>query len=282
MAKNIMQRIKCHGRSPICQPVFAMLLSAALLTTNVTAQQTIVQPTAAQPTRASQPTAQRSAVTATSKLSMVATVNPIATDAGVAALDAGGNAVDAAIAAALTLGVVDGFNSGIGGGCFILIRTADGKIMAMDGREMAPQAASRDMYIRNGKADGKLSQIGALASGCSRSTGGLRACCPRTWKAGIFSADLAGGRHCGAKVSRSVQNTRKSCRISVQLLRGDPGASQHFAEIFVWQRWSIDKFTGREKFSSKRTWLALTGRISKAGNKMVLQRRICSANRRSG
>ena len=102
---------------------------------------------------------------ATSKLNMVATVNPIATDAGVAALDAGGNAVDAAIAAALTLGVVDGFNSGIGGGCFILIRTADGKVVAIDGRETAPAAAHRDMYIRDGIADGKLSQIGALASG---------------------------------------------------------------------------------------------------------------------
>ena len=96
---------------------------------------------------------------------MVATVNPVATDAGVAALDAGGNAVDAAIASALTLGVVDGFNSGIGGGCFILIHTADGKVIAIDGRETAPAAAHRDMYIRDGKADGKLSQIGALASG---------------------------------------------------------------------------------------------------------------------
>ena len=76
---------------------------------------------------------------ATSKLNMVATVNPVATDAGVAALDAGGNAVDAAIASALTLGVVDGFNSGIGGGCFILIHTADGKVIAIDGRETAPQ-----------------------------------------------------------------------------------------------------------------------------------------------
>lgn len=109
--------------------------------------------------------AQQQEHTATSELSMVATVNPIATDAGVAALDAGGNAVDAAVAAALTLGVVDGFNSGIGGGCFILIRTADGEIIAIDGREMAPSGASRDMYIRDGKADGQLSRIGALASG---------------------------------------------------------------------------------------------------------------------
>ena len=59
---------------------------------------------------------------------MVASVHPLATDAGVAAFERGGNAVDAAIATALTLGVVDTPNSGIGGGCFILIRRADGTI----------------------------------------------------------------------------------------------------------------------------------------------------------
>lgn len=96
---------------------------------------------------------------------MVATVNPLATDAGVAALARGGNAVDAAVAAAVTLGVVDGQNSGLGGGCFILIRCADGSIFAIDGREMAPAAASRDMFLRGGKADPELSQTGALAVG---------------------------------------------------------------------------------------------------------------------
>ena len=49
---------------------------------------------------------------------MVASVNPVATQAGVDALKSGGNAIDAAVAVALTLGVVDGNNSGIGGGCF--------------------------------------------------------------------------------------------------------------------------------------------------------------------
>jgi gamma-glutamyltranspeptidase / glutathione hydrolase len=100
-----------------------------------------------------------------SKNGMVATVHPLATDAGVNVLKAGGNAIDAAIAAGLTLGVVDNFNSGIGGGCFILIRTSEGILYAIDGREKAPKASHRDMYNRNGKPVPELSQIGSLASG---------------------------------------------------------------------------------------------------------------------
>ena len=96
---------------------------------------------------------------------MVASVNPTATQAGVNVLKNGGNAIDATVAVALTLGVVDGDNSGIGGGCFMLIRLADGTTVAIDGREMAPAAARRDMYIRKGAADMELSQTGPLANG---------------------------------------------------------------------------------------------------------------------
>ena len=96
---------------------------------------------------------------------MVASVHPTATEAGLRVLKEGGNAVDAAVAVALTLGVVDSDNSGIGGGCFILIHRADGSLVAIDGREMAPAAATPDMFIRQGKADTKLSQTGPLASG---------------------------------------------------------------------------------------------------------------------
>lgn len=106
-----------------------------------------------------------SAEAATWKNGAVATVHPLATEAAVAAARAGGNAVDAAVAAALTLGVVDGFNSGIGGGCFLLIRTERGAIVAIDGRETAPAKATREMFIRGGKADPELSQTGALAIG---------------------------------------------------------------------------------------------------------------------
>ncbi|MEH6912388.1 MAG: gamma-glutamyltransferase [Oceanicoccus sp.] len=95
----------------------------------------------------------------------VATVHPLATEAGLNALNNGGNAIDAAVAAALTLGVVDSHNSGIGGGNFAVIHFADGSVQAIDGREMAPKAAHRDMYMRNGEADGALSKTGALAIG---------------------------------------------------------------------------------------------------------------------
>lgn len=96
---------------------------------------------------------------------VIATVQPIATDAGIRAYRDGGNAVDAAVAAALMLGVVDQHNSGLGGGCFILIRCANGDLVAIDGRETAPAAATRDMYVREGKARAELSRHGPLAAG---------------------------------------------------------------------------------------------------------------------
>lgn len=96
---------------------------------------------------------------------VVASVNPIATDVGIEVLKQGGNAIDAAVAVAFTLGVVDTENSGIGGGCFMLIRTAKGELVAIDGRETAPAAATKDMFVRGGQADTRLSQSGALAIG---------------------------------------------------------------------------------------------------------------------
>lgn len=104
------------------------------------------------------------AFSATSAKSMIATVQPLATAAGIDAFAAGGNAVDAAVAAALTLGVVDGHNSGIGGGCLVLIRSPDGRCHALDGRETAPALAHRDMFVKDGRALAETSQTGPLAA----------------------------------------------------------------------------------------------------------------------
>jgi gamma-glutamyltranspeptidase / glutathione hydrolase len=94
-----------------------------------------------------------------------ATVHPLATQSASEAMRAGGNAIDAAIAAALVLGVVDGHNSGIGGGCLILSRLSNGTIVAVDGRETAGAAAYDTMFVRDGVADANLSQTGPLACG---------------------------------------------------------------------------------------------------------------------
>lgn len=96
---------------------------------------------------------------------MVSSTHPLATRIGVDVLKSGGNAVDAAVAVAFALGVVDGHNSGVGGGAFMLIRRSTGEFVALDGRETAPAAATRDMFIRNGKGEPELSQTGPLASG---------------------------------------------------------------------------------------------------------------------
>ncbi len=95
--------------------------------------------------------------------SLAATVHPLATRAAMEMMRSGGTAIDGAVAAALVLGVVDGHNSGIGGGCLMLIHAVGGKLMAIDGRETAPAAASETMYVREGVVDGKLSQDGPLA-----------------------------------------------------------------------------------------------------------------------
>lgn len=103
--------------------------------------------------------------TYTGLLGAVATVHPDATQAAMQTLLDGGTAIDAAIAAALTLGVVDGFNSGIGGGLFAVVRYADGTLAAIDGREVAPLAATESLYLREGKPEKSLSRTGALAIG---------------------------------------------------------------------------------------------------------------------
>jgi gamma-glutamyltranspeptidase/glutathione hydrolase len=79
-----------------------------------------------------------------------ATVDSVATTAATNALRAGGNAVDAAVAAAAVLGVTEPFSSGIGGGGFMIIRTPDGKITTIDSREKSPAAMRPDSFWENG------------------------------------------------------------------------------------------------------------------------------------
>ena len=80
----------------------------------------------------------------------IASAHPLATEAGFAILDQGGNAFDAAVAVSAALAVVEPHGSGMGGGGFWLLHQADsGRNVMVDGRETAPGAASRDMYLDN-------------------------------------------------------------------------------------------------------------------------------------
>lgn len=105
---------------------------------------------------------------------MVATDAPIATDVGVQVMRDGGNAIDAAVATAFALAVVYPEAGNIGGGGFMVARMADGTSAALDFREKAPLAATRDMYL---DAAGNLtdrSVIGHLASGVPGAVMGLQ------------------------------------------------------------------------------------------------------------
>lgn len=79
---------------------------------------------------------------------MVAAANPLAVDAGIEILRAGGSAVDAAIAVQAVLGLVEPQSSGIGGGAFLLhYSAASGDVVSYDGREVAPRGATPDLFL---------------------------------------------------------------------------------------------------------------------------------------
>ncbi|MDO8434983.1 MAG: gamma-glutamyltransferase [Candidatus Binatus sp.] len=95
---------------------------------------------------------------------MVVSESDDAAHAGIEILKQGGNAVDAAVATALAVGVTNPASCGIGGGGFMLIYIAKNHgFYALDYRETAPLMARPDMYIRNGKPDPELSKDGILA-----------------------------------------------------------------------------------------------------------------------
>src|SRR5438128_8523827 len=92
---------------------------------------------------------------------MVAADEELASRAGVEILQKGGNALDAAVATAFALAVVEPAAGNIGGGGFMLVRMADGRTSFLDYREVAPGKATRDMYIKpDGKLDNEASVIG--------------------------------------------------------------------------------------------------------------------------
>jgi gamma-glutamyltranspeptidase / glutathione hydrolase len=105
---------------------------------------------------------------------IVVSVHELASHAGVEIMQAGGNAIDAAVATGFALAVVHPPAGNIGGGGFMLVRMADGKTHFLDYREKAPAAATRDMYLdAQGNVIPGASDIGYKAIGVPGSVAGM-------------------------------------------------------------------------------------------------------------
>ncbi len=105
---------------------------------------------------------------------MVVSAHELASRAGVEMMRTGGNAVDAAVATGFALAVVHPAAGNLGGGGFMLVRMADGRTHFLDYREMAPAAATRDMYLdAQGNVIEDASEIGYKAIGVPGSVAGM-------------------------------------------------------------------------------------------------------------
>ncbi len=158
---------------------------------------------------------------------MVVSTDRYASQAGVDALKAGGNAVDAAVATAFALAVVNPEAGNIGGGGFMVIRFADGTTAALDFRERAPGAAAHDMYLdENGElTDG--SRVGHRAVGVPGSVAGLWKAHQRfgalPWSDLVAPAiELADGFEIRERQAKSLRH-----------YADDLGQFSHTAEIFL-------------------------------------------------
>ena len=114
----------------------------------------------------------------TAPRALVVTAQPLATQVGLDILKQGGNAIDAAVAVGFALEVVLPDAGNIGGGGFIVHRTAAGEVHTLDYREMAPSGASRDMYVDSAGNVTEKSLIGHLAAGVPGSVAGMH----EAWK----------------------------------------------------------------------------------------------------
>src|SRR5436190_9464794 len=144
---------------------------------------------------------------------MVVSAHPLATQVGVDILKLGGNAIDAAVAVAFALEVVLPDAGNIGGGGFIVHRTAGGEVTALDYREAAPAAATHDMFVDSAGNPTEKSLAGHLASGVPGSVAGLYEAWKKygslPWAAVVAPAiRLAQGHVVDSARSRDIANDR--------------------------------------------------------------------------
>jgi gamma-glutamyltranspeptidase/glutathione hydrolase len=146
-----------------------------------------------------------------SRTGVVVSASDIAADLGASILAAGGNAVDAAVATAFAMAVTYPAAGNLGGGGFMVVRTADGKATTFDYRAVAPEKATSTMYLApDGNIDRTLTAHGYLAPGVPGTVRGMALAHKRfgklPWKDVVLpAADLAGrGFVMAASLARSL------------------------------------------------------------------------------
>ena len=159
----------------------------------------------------------------------IATAHPVATEAGLEIMAAGGNAFDAAVAVSATLAVVEPYSSGIGGGGFWLLhREADGRQVMIDGREKAPLAASRTMYQdAKGNVVPGLSVDGALAAGIPGEPAAL-VHIARTYGRLPLSRSLAPAIRAARNGFQVTPHYQRMAQFRLKVLQASPAAAEVF------------------------------------------------------
>ncbi len=166
------------------------------------------------------------AAPASSPRGAIATAHPLASEVGVSVLRTGGNAVDAAVAAAFALSVVEPQSSGIGGGGFAMVYLAkEGKAHFLDFREVAPAGASRDMFLREGKPAAGLSLEGGLAVAVPGAAAGY-AELARRWGTRPLSALTAPAERIARTGFAVGPDYARKARARLECLAADPAASR--------------------------------------------------------
>ena len=134
----------------------------------------------------------------------IATAHPLATQAGFRALDQGGNAFDAAVAAAAVLSVVEPYSAGLGGGGFWLLQDKNGESIVIDAREKAPEKAHRNLYLDKG---------GKLLPGKPSVNGPMAAAIPGQAAAFAHISRFYGLRPLTANLSDAIRLAKKGFRV---------------------------------------------------------------------
>lgn len=170
-----------------------------------------------------------SALAATPPQAGIATAHPQATRAGLEILTQGGNAFDAAVAVTAMLAVVEPTGSGLGGGGFWLLhRASDGFETLLDGRETAPQAAHRDMYLdSNGEVIKGLSIDGPLAAGIPGIPAGMVHLAKHYGRLPL-ARSLAPALHQAREGFAVSEHYRRMAKFRLDALRQSPAAAAIF------------------------------------------------------